>query len=142
MMLRELDGKIIDMNGSVLGFTQFRHFELRHMGEDSPFAYLQCVEDEDVGFVVASPFSFFSDYEFELPEAEKNLLKLTRPEEALVLGIITLKQPFEESTMNLIAPIVINVNERIGRQIVLPPKYDFGTKHRLFVPAEREGGVR
>lgn len=127
-MLDTLQGKTIQLQGSVRGFEHLNIFTLHVIEEAVQFAYLQSLEEEGVGFVVASPFELVGEYTFEIEEVDKGKISLTRHEDALVLSILTLKEPFIHSTVNLLAPIIINVSNMQGLQIVLPPKYDYGTK--------------
>lgn len=133
-----LHEKVIDLQGTVLGFKHLQQFVYEQVAENSPFGYLRSLEDETIGFVVASPFDFFKNYEFKLEDADKTKLSLDRAEDALVLGIITLQEPFRRSTMNLIAPVVINIGNMMGCQVVLPPNSEYKTKTRLFPPPEQE----
>lgn len=139
-MFSSLNGEIIHLNGSVLGFEECFDFRLQILGEGVPYAYLQSVEHETTGFVVASPFFFFHDYSFELDEPIKEELEIHSPDGVLVLGIITLRNPFSESTMNLAAPIVVNVTTLKGRQTVLSPKHEWDTKAPLFAMSNEESG--
>lgn len=131
-MLEGLNGQTIRVNGSVLGFESLNEFVLESKGTDSPFALLQSQEDKNIGFIVASPFTFFKDYTFELDAADKEQLALTSPEQALILGIITVRDPFTQSTMNLVAPVVVNITTMNAKQIVLSPHYEYSTKTAIF----------
>ncbi|MDB5052779.1 MAG: flagellar assembly protein FliW [Bacilli bacterium] len=131
-MLSILNDKFINLNHSLLGFEQLNQFIVKVVEEGSPYAFINSVEDEGIGFLVASPFSFFNDYTFELNESTMKDLKIESSDEVLVLGIITLSEPFIQSSMNLLAPIVLNVSNLEGRQIILPVKYNYGTKNLLY----------
>lgn len=140
-MFNNLHGQTFHFNGSVLAFEALNEFVLESVGEDSPFAVLQSQEDANIGFVVASPFTFFKDFAFELDEHDKEELGLTEQHDALILGFITLQDPFQQSTMNLVAPLVINISNSKGKQIVLPPKYEYSTKTPLFHHGLDKGGT-
>lgn len=139
-MLRQFDGKTIRLGGSLLAFDKLDAFTFHLIEEDGPYGFLQSEDDENIGFVVASPFSFIKDYHFELEDKDREQLQLTSQEEALVLGIITMKEPFKDSTINLVAPIVVNVSTLSGLQLVLPPSYEYDTKTPLFARTREESG--
>ncbi|MBU7317598.1 flagellar assembly protein FliW [Paenibacillus oleatilyticus] len=130
-MLEQMNGKAFNLNSSILGFENYNQYELQHI-EGTEFAYFQSLDDENIGFVVGVPFVHFKDYTFELSQDDIDQLALSSEEEALVLCIVTVKEPFENSTMNLMAPIIINIQSLNGRQIVLPPKYEYDIKTPLF----------
>jgi flagellar assembly factor FliW len=131
-MLSTLNEQIIDLGTSMLGFSNLKQYILKVVEEGSPYAFLHSIEDENIGFLVASPFDFFTDFAFELSETTMKELKIVTPEDVLVLGIITLSDPFDKSTMNLLAPIVISLKNLGGRQIILPTKYNYSTKTPLY----------
>ncbi|MDQ0872148.1 flagellar assembly factor FliW [Paenibacillus sp. V4I3] len=139
-MFNYLNGKTISFNGTILGFKELDIFELEIIDANGPFAYLKSIEEESIGFVVANPFTFFKEYSFELDEKDKTWLQINNHEEVLVLGIITLKDPFENSTMNLVAPLVININHLAGSQIVHAPSKGYSTQTPLF-PKLNEKGI-
>jgi flagellar assembly factor FliW len=141
-MFNGLFGKTLSMQGSILGFPDLNTFVLTPVDEadsKSPFAYLQSTQEEGVGFLVTLPFTFVTDYEVEVPEQEKMTLGVSGPQDVAVLGIVTIASSFEQSTVNLLAPILINVRAMTGRQIVLPPDSLYSTKTLLF-PFSEEGG--
>jgi flagellar assembly factor FliW len=131
-MLSMLNDQIIDLNTSMLGFSEFNRYIVKVVEEGSPYVFLNSIDDSDIGFLVASPFDFFEDFAFELSESTMKDLKIVSPKDVLVFGIITLNTPFQKSTMNLLAPIVINFKSLEGRQIVLPSKYNYSTKSPLY----------
>jgi flagellar assembly factor FliW len=139
-MLNSLNGKVIHFRGSVLGFEQLDRFEATLLEEDGPYVHLQSKDDAQIGFLTANPFYFFSDYSFELSEPDKKELQVQSHEEVLVLGILTLKEPFSRSTMNLLAPLVINLTTLRGKQIVLPPGTPYDTRTAIFAKTGVESG--
>lgn len=97
--------------------------------EDSPFWVLQSLSNKSLSFLLGDPFSFYPEYEFELPTAEAEELEIAA--QVIVRCIITLKEQVEESTINLLAPIVLNPEQLKGKQVVLH-KSPYHTKHSLF----------
>lgn len=113
------------------GFEHLKGFRLVQEEDSGVFANLQSVEDENIAFLVADPFLFYPDYEFELPEHIKEDLKLQDESDVQVWGIVTVGGTLEDSTLNLMAPIIINRRLGLGRQVILQ-KTPYQTKHRLF----------
>lgn len=140
-MLKELNGQVIQLQGSLLGFKQLNEFMIQSVDDEGIFAYLQSQEEEQVGFVVTSPFSFYKDYSFELDSATIEELGTKTHEDVMVMAILTLQEPFKLSTANLLAPIVFNINNGIARQLVLPPHYRYTTKMLLNKPKAKEEEV-
>ncbi|WP_268794457.1 flagellar assembly protein FliW [Paenibacillus sp. DMB20] len=90
---------------------------------------MQSLQNKDLSFVVTDPFSFYPDYEFELPDSEAEELGIS--DELSVKCIITVREKIEESTVNLLAPLVFNLKERLAKQIVLH-KVPYQTRHLLW----------
>jgi flagellar assembly factor FliW len=111
--------QIIHFPNGIPGFEDEKQFVILPLEEQSPFAILQSIHHSHVGFVIAYPFSFYPDYAFDLTEEDIEKLKLNSPDECLTYTIMTLKEPFADSTINLKAPIVINAKEKIGKQLIL-----------------------
>ncbi|GAK07220.1 flagellar assembly factor FliW [Geomicrobium sp. JCM 19038] len=87
--------------------------------EFTPFQILQSAKTKDLAFVVCEIFQFFPDFEAELSPYEIESLRLNEAKEATLLGIITVQDPFQSSTINLAAPIVMNVKERLAKQVIV-----------------------
>jgi flagellar assembly factor FliW len=113
---------IITFPNGLPGFEAQKRYKLFHQ-EGSPIVFwLQCLDDPDVVFSVSSPVHFNLNYNFILTEAEQALLKLTNPEDILILIIlhkddhVNPGQPTVKGSIK--APILINSVQRIGIQKV------------------------
>ncbi|MBD8025411.1 flagellar assembly protein FliW [Ureibacillus sp. Re31] len=113
------DKDIFTFEYGLPGFPDLQKFVLLPIDGDLPLAVLQSTEKAEIGFVVAYPFAFKKDYEFDISDEDKEDLKIEKEEDVIVYSIVTLKETFLESTLNLLAPIVFNVNKKLGKQIVL-----------------------
>lgn len=111
------------------GFELLLNFELGNLENNEKFKILKSKE-EDISFVTISPFDMYEDYEINLNEETIKELEIENPEDVLVLSIITLGKTLQKSTINLKAPIIINVKNNLGKQYILQTdKYE--TKHPL-----------
>lgn len=109
------------------GFDEETNFALIAM-PNAPFWVLQSVKEPGLSFLLGDPFVFYPAYEFELPDDEAEELAIES--EVLVRCILTLKEDIEDSTINLLAPIVMNPTGLTGKQIVLH-RAPYHTKHSL-----------
>ncbi|NMH68884.1 flagellar assembly protein FliW [Bacillus sp. RO3] len=135
--LIDIDQKeVLHFEQSIPGFpneTQFIRLPL----EDNPiFEVLQSIQTPELSFVISNPFHFFKDYDFYLEKSTLAQLGLTREEEVLVFSILTIQNPFEQSTANLQAPIIINSKNNKAKQVILNDT-PYQTKH-LFVTPQTE----
>lgn len=90
--------------------------------EDSPYFWLQSVQEPEVAFLATTPWSFFPEYELVVPDDDLAALALDRAEDAEVFLLLTVHRDGEEVsdiTANLLGPVVVNTVRRRGRQLVL-----------------------
>jgi flagellar assembly factor FliW len=111
--------EILLFENGLPGFPQYKKFVLLPLDVDMPLAMLQSVEEESIGFVMAFPYAFKPDYMFDLSDEDVTELQIEKPEDVITYTIVTLKDTFETSTLNLLAPVIINTTKKLGKQIVL-----------------------
>ena len=119
-------GKVVTMPHGMIGFPNDRRFILLHHGGNSPFHWLQSLDREDLAFVTVSPLLFDPQYEIALGNSDTNLLQVEDPKDIQVWVVVTIPhgQP-EHMTGNLKAPVVINLKNRLGSQVIMDnPKYE------------------
>ncbi|ATH93434.1 flagellar assembly protein FliW [Bacillus glycinifermentans] len=122
--------QIIMFANGLPGFSDEKKFVILPLSEDSPFVVLQSAETAELAFIVASPFVFFKDYGFDLDETTVEFLEIEAAEDVEVMAILTIEEPFEKSTANLMAPIVVNRKKMLGKQVILHDS-PYQTKHLI-----------
>ncbi|MBU3180665.1 flagellar assembly protein FliW [Clostridium psychrophilum] len=123
---------IIVFKKGLPGFKELKNFIVFPLEKNNVLNILHSVEDVDVGLVLISPFTIIKDYEFKIPDSYIKELKIVKPEEVLVLTTVTLSSDIENITANLKAPIIINIKEKLGEQLILDnDKYKI--KEPLFI---------
>lgn len=88
------------------------------VGNDS-FQVLQSVTSANVALIVSNPYTIVNDYSFAIDEPTLEVLEIKSQEDLMILSVMTLKQPFESSTMNLQAPLVFNIKNHKAKQMIL-----------------------
>lgn len=101
------------------GFENHRNFEISDIEENQKFKVVNSLDDKSVGFIAISPFDVKKDYEIKLDTDTINSLKIDNPEDVLLLNIVTLGKKLENSTVNLKAPLVMSVKNKLGLQLIL-----------------------
>ena len=102
-----------------VGFADARRFVLVDVEDNDVFYWLQSVDDPSLAFLCAVPWAFFPDYSPVVPDDDQESLELETAEDAMVLTILTVHREAKQITANLLGPLVVNQNTRIGRQVVL-----------------------
>lgn len=130
-------GKTITFPAGLPGLpAELTEFELVAVAEESPFFFLQSLQDENTGFILVNPFAFFPNYEFDLPEGDAQALGIKAPEEAAVFCIVNASRGLKNATVNLLAPVVMNTATGTARQVVLVDER-YGIRHPLPQPDPR-----
>jgi flagellar assembly factor FliW len=122
--------KVIHLLGGLLGFPKSQRFVLLDQPE-SPFRWLQSLDEGGLAVPVTDPKVFFPDYHIKIKRDELAALRVTSAEELLVMVILSLRPDPAETTANLKGPIIIHALRLIGRQVVLK-EAPYSTRHLLF----------
>ncbi|MED1784210.1 flagellar assembly protein FliW [Brevibacillus fortis] len=128
-------GKVYFEEG-IPGFSHLQFFQLMQEEAGTPFYLLQSMEDNSVAFWVVEPFELFTDYQFELKAQVTKDLRLADDTSLVVLNIVTSRQG--SITANLKAPIVINIENRMAKQVILDE--DFEVQHSFLKKSAKPGG--
>lgn len=113
------DDDIISFPEGILGFNDLRSFVLLDDPNDEIFAWLQSCETPHVAFPVLEPELFTQNYHLMLTKHDLESLGLIKQERVRSFSIITIPDDPTQMTANLKAPVVINIEKRLARQIVL-----------------------
>ncbi len=122
--------QIIKFPQGIPGFMDKKAFIPIEYKEGSPFKFLQSMDEPDLAFVITDPFKIFNDYELDITKEDRELLKIEKPEDVNVYVIVTIGQGGTSITVNLQAPLVINITKHLGKQIILH-KSPYPTRYPL-----------
>jgi flagellar assembly factor FliW len=100
----------------LIAFRDCRHWVLLADEQNSALAWLQSVTRSEVALPVVSPRRFAGDFVVHVPRGELVPLELSQFDQAFVLAIVGKSDG--DLTLNLKAPLIINLDRRIGRQVV------------------------
>lgn len=124
--------KIITFPEGLLGFEKLKKYALLPLNDNPAFTWLQSVEDPVVAFLILDPFLFFADYSVKLDDNLCSELSIDDNSEVIIQVIANIpKSGVKDITANLVGPLVINVKEKLGKQIILQ-NTEYGTRHRVF----------
>jgi len=114
-----LESEILTFENGMPGFENENFFVLLSIEGNEVYQILQSTNSKEVGFVTANPYLFISDYTFDLDESTVEALNVESEEDIIVLTIVTVKEPFNASTVNLKAPVIINTKSQTAKQCIL-----------------------
>ena len=114
------EDQVITFSPGLLGFSEFHRYVLIEHGHESPFLWLQCVDKPDLAFVVIDPLYVLPDYKVSLINGIQKELDVKNLQDLKILVILTIPpgRP-QEMTANLMGPLLINLTNRRGKQLVI-----------------------
>ena len=114
------DDKMIHFPKGIVGFPELKDFALIHdaeAGNQGGIRWLQSVQEPNFAMPVIDPLAVKMDYN---PQVDDELLTtIGGLDEVLVLVTITVPSDLTNMSVNLKAPIIINVSEKKACQIIL-----------------------
>ena len=120
--------RLITFDEGILGFPDQHRYALIQTGEGSGFYWMQAVGTPGLAFVVCDPRLFVTDYQVPVKIDDLQTIGLNEPDNAQVFVIVN--KVNDLLTGNFQGPLVINVTNRHGRQLVLSDKR-YSTRHPL-----------
>lgn len=124
------EDKIISFPKGLIGFESARSFSLIQDPKFAPFYWLQSVDRPELTLVTIAATLVRPDYHLPLSPADKDFLQLADKDHLAILAVAVIKDVFEQSTLNLLAPVVINERARLGCQVI-NEREDYRTRHVL-----------
>jgi flagellar assembly factor FliW len=116
-MTNALDLPILDMAVPMPGFPAYRQFVLVRLNDDGLLYAFTSIDDPSLRFLVAPPEPFFPDYAPEIENEVFAALNTKDPDRLLVMVVIT--AGVNETTANLLAPIIVDRDSQRAIQVVL-----------------------
>lgn len=123
---------VITLEEGLVGFSDSTKFLMVPSKPGSPFSWLQSAQDPSLAFLIADPAAFFEDYDPEISDFDANQLGLLNGADfaIFVTSAIPVGEP-KKATANLAAPILINLDTKRGKQVVLDNEA-YTMRHPIF----------
>jgi flagellar assembly factor FliW len=118
------EDKIISFPLGIPGFPHLKQYIL--LDYKDPIKWLHAVDDPDVAFIVAEPFSLFPDYSLTVEDDIEEFLEIKDVGDTVVLVILNVSD--NTLNANLKAPLIVNIAKLKAIQIILEDdRYSFRT---------------
>ncbi len=116
------DDLVYHFQSGPAGFEELHDFIIINDEESAPLRWLLSVEDPSVGFAIVEASLVAPEIYSEVaPEDREN---------SVLFVIVILRQPPEQVTVNLKAPILVRKDKRIASQVILDSE-KYSTRHIL-----------
>jgi len=127
----------ISLPSGLIGLPELTRFELIADPEICPLVILRNLGEEEIDFLAVDPSVVLPQYNMVVPDADAEELGLTPSGMApliLNIAIVSSTEP-KKVTTNLTAPILINRETGIGKQVLLENADIYSAEHQLEVEA-------
>ena len=130
--------QIITFEEGIPSFENMHRYSIISTPEpDSPFCWLQCIEQPELAFALANPFLIKKDYDFELTQENLDKLDIKSEAEIAVYAIVVIPEDVTKASMNLRAPVIVNSRTMKAAQIIIDiSKYDI--KNYIFEELKKQ----
>ena len=111
---------LFDFVAPIIGYDKYTYFALIDTTPDSPFKWLQSVNDPNLAFPITLCSYFDIEYNISISKEDLELIGAKSMEDIMALNIVSipLGDP-QGATANLRAPIIININNNKAMQVIL-----------------------
>ena len=121
---------VVEFIKPILAFEDKRKYVLLDGMDDLVFTFIQSVDDPQLCFLTIPPALVVKDYDIELDEEIVKSLELESPLDVLLYNIVSVPENVNDMTVNLKAPIVINMkNKKATQEVLSDDKYS--VRHRI-----------
>lgn len=123
--------KFLLFQEGIPGLEEHKKFAILQFDESYPIVWLQSLEDGNICMPVIDSFLAIPDYAFNLDDGDVRELEIGGPEDLQVLSVLVIPENIEQMTMNLVAPIIINLRTGKAKQIILNGE-DYNVRFPVF----------
>lgn len=110
---------IIIFKNGIPGFENLTQFVIFPVEESEVFSVLHSIENPSIGIIVVSPFYVMKDYEIDISDEIVDFLSIKSINDINLFCTVNLNSDIKKITVNMRAPIVINIKSNLGEQIIL-----------------------
>lgn len=119
----------------LFGFENLKKFVFTGLNEDTEniFRHMVSLDNPDIGFIVVPPHQIYNHYDIDVDDFELEKIGVLKPEDIIVLSIVILSKVENKIYVNLKSPIILSVNSKKGKQIILDDNR-YETRYAINLP--------
>ncbi len=124
---------IVNFAAPIIGYPFRRQFLLVGNDGEMPFYRLVCIEEPDLIFILLDMQSSGVDYDPQIPDSCYEVLEAdaNNKNSLNLFGVVRMHSNIEQATVNMRAPILLNLEKRFAMQFVLDDE-TLGLRTKIF----------
>lgn len=116
------DDFIIYFRDGMVGFPDLKHYVLIESPQMPLVLWLQSIDDASVAFPLIEPELVRKRYSFIMNPADEAMISYESGAKVKTFLVMTIPASVEQMTVNLRAPVLVNIDKSCGGQIILQDK--------------------
>lgn len=112
----------------ILGFENVKQVTLEKI--DDIFMKMKSVDEEHISFTLIDPF-VLREYDFEVPDNIQEMLDIDKNSNLIILNIILIQTPIENSLVNFIGPMIFNTDNNRAAQVIISDSKEYGVAESI-----------
>jgi len=136
------ENKIYTFESGLPGFEQLKKFvivEDDNAGNESLFCWLQSTEDPETAFIMMDVYKIVPDYNPLVYDDDLASLGDVTDDSLLIYNIVVIPKTVSKMSVNLKAPIVINLATNKGMQMITKNE-DYPVKYYFYEELKKKNG--
>ena len=132
-----MENEVYEVKIPILGFEDIQQVSLSQI--DDIFAQIHAEPQGSTSFTLVNPYALRS-YQFDIPQATQVLLEINSETNLLLYNIVVVQNPIYDSTVNFVAPLLFNTDNKTMSQLILDsskhPEYGIAEPINTFMNKE------
>lgn len=127
------DEKLIKFEQGIIGFPDLKHFALifdADKGEKAKLKWFQSMDEPGFAMPVMDPYGMVPDYKPTVGDETWQALGELTENNTFVLVTVTVPTDIKQISMNLKAPIIINMDTNKACQVIVED--DYPVKYKIY----------
>ncbi|MCK9455623.1 MAG: flagellar assembly protein FliW [Sulfurimonas sp.] len=112
----------------ILGFEHVKKVSLEKI--DDIFMKMRSENEEHISFTLIDPF-VLREYDFEVSDTIQELLQIDKNSNLIILNIVLIQSPIENSVVNFISPMIFNTDNNRAAQVILSDSPEYGVAEKI-----------
>ncbi len=112
----------------ILGFENVKQVTLEKI--DDIFMKMKSVDEGHISFTLIDPF-VLREYDFEVPDNIQEMLGIDKNSNLIILNIILIQTPIENSVVNFIGPMIFNTDNQKAAQVIISDSNEYGVAEKI-----------